>query len=322
MTPLLISAVLAGAFDFLKPVGDAFGALRYPFEFILGFLVGALKGFGPAQAIGVYGLAIILLTIFVKSLLFPLFQMQLKLTKKAQDEQRKVAPELAALRKKYKGDAQKLNTEMMALYKEHGINPLGQMMGCLPVLVQMPVLIGLYRAIYDHGFYNSLHVGSNFVGLNLSIPASLDPTHWTTWILPALAGITTFIQSKMYTPPAPPEGAQDSQAAQAAQISQSMSLIMPVMIVFFSFQKYALQGLVLYWIVNNLFSIGQQYTVNGWGQLPILGKKAPKLQPSTSGTSRVVAPGKADIVAGGTKPASRRSGTGRTDMTSRKARRH
>jgi YidC/Oxa1 family membrane protein insertase len=264
--------VVASSFlDFLKPIGDAIGALRIPFEWLLGFFVGVFNAFGPTKAIGAYGLSIIVITIIVKTLLFPLFQTQLKLTKKSQAEQRKVAPELAELRKKYKKDPQKLNTEMMALYREHGINPLSPMVGCLPTLAQLPILIGLYRAIYDPEFFAHLHVQPYFLGLNLGIPASLS--HPVTWILPLLAGLTTFVQSKMMTPPQPAAG--DAQAAQMAQVSSTMSLLMPLFIVYLSFQSFALQGLVLYWIVSNLYSIFQQYTVNGWGQLPILGTRAP-----------------------------------------------
>ncbi len=145
--------------DILKTLGDAFGALRYPFEALLGVFVSVLKNFPPANFVGAYGLSIILITILVKTLLFPLFQTQLRLTKKSQAEQRKVAPELAELRKKHKKDPQKLNTEMMALYKEHGINPLSPMIGCLPTLAQFPILIGLYRAIYDHGLFTTLRWG-------------------------------------------------------------------------------------------------------------------------------------------------------------------
>jgi YidC/Oxa1 family membrane protein insertase len=261
--------MIAGALDFLKPVGQAFDALKFPFEFLLGFFVGILRVFPPANAIGAYGLSIIFITLLVKTLLFPLFQTQLRLTKKSQAEQRKVAPELAELRKKYKKDPQKLNTEMMALYKQHGINPLSPMVGCLPTLAQFPILIGLYRAIYDPQFFHGLHASPYFLGLNLGIPASMS--HPVTWILPILAGLTTFVQSKMMTPPQPAEG--DAQAAQMAQVSSTMSLLMPLFIVYLSFQSFALQGLVLYWIVSNLYSIFQQYTVNGWGQLPILGKR-------------------------------------------------
>jgi YidC/Oxa1 family membrane protein insertase len=254
--------------DILKTLGDAFGALRYPFEALLGFFVTVLKHFPPANFVGAYGLSIIFITILVKTLLFPLFQTQLRLTKKTQAEQRKVAPELAELRKKHKKDPQKLNTEMMKLYKEHGINPLSPMIGCLPTLAQFPILIGLYRAIYDQAFFKTLDVSPHFLGLTLNQHALLSNP--VTWLLPILAGATTYVQSKMMTPPPAAEG--DAQAAQMAQVSSTMSLLMPLFIIYLSFQSFALQGLVLYWIVSNLYSIFQQYTVNGWGQLPILGR--------------------------------------------------
>ena len=209
----MTSLIFAGALDFLAPIGDA---LRFPFEHVLGFLYNLFHHLPLADAIGAYGLAIIILTIGVKVLLFPLFQTQLKLTKKSQAEQRKIAPELAELRKKYKKDPQRLNQETMALYKAHGINPLSPMVGCLPTLAQMPILIGLYQAIYQHHFLTA-HASATFLGLNLSIPASVHNP--ITWILPLLAGATTFVQSKMFSPPAPPDGQQDSQAAQMAQMS-------------------------------------------------------------------------------------------------------
>jgi YidC/Oxa1 family membrane protein insertase len=265
MRPLLIGM------DILKSLGDAYGALRYPFEALLGFFVSVLKQFPPADIIGAYGLSIILITLLVKTLLFPLFQTQLRLTKKTQAEQRKVAPELAELRKKYKKDPQKLNTEMMKLYKEHGINPLSPMIGCLPTLAQLPILIGLYQAIFHSHDFLPHGANTHFLGLDLAIHATA--THPATWILPVLAGATTFVQSKMITPPQAAEG--DAQAAQMAQVSSTMSLLMPLFIIYLSFQSFALQGLVLYWTVSNLYSIFQQYTVNGWGQLPILGTRIP-----------------------------------------------
>jgi YidC/Oxa1 family membrane protein insertase len=298
--------------DILKTLGDAFGALRYPFEALLGFFVTVLKHFPPANFVGAYGLSIILITILVKTLLFPLFQTQLRLTKKTQAEQRKVAPELAEIRKKYKKDPQKLNAEMMKLYKEHGINPLSPMIGCLPTLAQFPILIGLYRAIYDQDFFKTLHVSPDFLGLVLNKHAALgDPV---TWILPILAGATTFVQSKMMTPPAAAEG--DAQAAQMAQVSSTMSLLMPLFIVYLSFQSFALQGLVLYWIVSNLYSIFQQYTVNGWGQLPILG--------SSGGGGGAGGNGK--DAGGGPKKGKSRSGStkvlvGQTELSGRRNRR-
>jgi YidC/Oxa1 family membrane protein insertase len=264
-----VRVIAAGSnpFAFLKPIGDVIGLLKIPFTFVLSHLYDAFNSVGPLHAIGAYGLSIIVLTVFIKLALFPLYQKQLTMSRKTQEEQRRVAPELAALRKKYKGDAAKLNTEMMALYKEHGINPLGGLAGCLPTLAQLPILIGLYQSIYN--FHS--HVDPHFLWIN----SLTKPAHYNepiTWILPAVAGATTFIQSKMMAPP-PAAPGDDSQAAQMAQMSSTMSLIMPAVIVYFAFNPNIGQGLVLYWIVSNLFSIGQQYFVNGWGQLPILGAK-------------------------------------------------
>jgi YidC/Oxa1 family membrane protein insertase len=259
-----------GFLQFLKPVGDV---LRFPFQQALGFLYGVFHAIPVVDSIGPYGLAIIVVTIAVKLLLFPLFQTQLKLTKRSQAEQRKIAPELAEIRKRYKKDPQRLNKEMMALYKQHGINPLSPMLGCLPTLAQMPVLIGLYQAIFQAHNYLPHGANAHFLGLDLSVHATTAMP--VTWILPLLAGATTFVQSKMFAQPVPANPDPDDQAAQMAKMTSSMSLLMPVLITFFAFQPYALQGLVLYWIIGNIFMIFQQYTVNGWGQLPILGNKPP-----------------------------------------------
>ncbi|MDQ6748161.1 MAG: YidC/Oxa1 family membrane protein insertase [Candidatus Dormibacteraeota bacterium] len=270
-------AASSNPFAFLKPIGDLIGLLKIPFTFVLGHLYDLFRVVPPLRLIGAYGLSIIFLTVIIKLCLFPLYQKQLKMSKKTQEEQRRVAPELSALRKKHKGDPAKLNTETMALYKEHGINPLGGLAGCLPTLAQLPILIGLYQSIYNfHG-----HIVPNFLWIHdLTKPAHYnDPI---TWVLPAIAGATTFIQSKMMAPPPAPSG-DDSQAAQMAQMSSTMSLIMPAVIVYFAFNPNIGQGLVLYWIVSNLFSIGQQYFVNGWGQLPILGSKPAVPAVATSG---------------------------------------
>jgi YidC/Oxa1 family membrane protein insertase len=288
--------IAAGPLDFLKPVGDAIGLLKIPFNFVLSHLYDVFNTIGPLRAVGAYGLAIIFLTIVIKLCLFPLYQKQLTMSRKTQEEQRRVAPELAALRKKHKGDPAKLNTEMMALYKEHGINPLGGLAGCLPTLAQLPILIGLYQSIYN--FHSN--VDPHFLWIsNLTLPA-----HYTepiTWILPALAGATTFVQSKMMAPP-PAAPGDDSQAAQMAQMTSTMSLIMPAVIIYFAFNPRIGQGLVLYWVISNLFSITQQYFVNGWGQLPILGNKPGPLAPAPAGSGNGrarEARGGADISANG-----------------------
>ena len=120
-----------------------------PIHAVLKALLAFLNGNPIADAIGPFGVAIVLLTILIKLIISPVFQYQLTTSRRVQAEQRRIAPHLAALRKKYKKDPQRLNQETMALYKEHNINPLAQMSGCLPALVQSPILIALFYVIRD-----------------------------------------------------------------------------------------------------------------------------------------------------------------------------
>ena len=167
------------------------------------------------------------------------------------------------MRKKYKKDPQRLNQETMALYKEHNINPLAQMSGCLPALLQSPILIALFYVIRDAHKTLPIH-DFKFLGISLDHTA-LQPGQFVALaiLLPLLAGLTTFVQTKMMTPP----GGAASQDATQAAMTQNMTLIMPVFIGFISLQFAA--ALALYWVVSNLFSIGQQYFITGWGSLPI-----------------------------------------------------
>ncbi len=86
-------------------------------------------------------------TLIIRGALFPIFGWQLRTSRRIQSEQRLIAPQLAELRKKYKREPQKLSEEMKKLYAEHQVSPFSSLSGCLPALVQMPVLIGLYRGI-------------------------------------------------------------------------------------------------------------------------------------------------------------------------------
>ena len=238
-----------------------------PIHAILSWLLSLLNGNVIADAVGPFGIAIVLLTIVIKLILSPVFQYQLTTSRRVQAEQRRIAPQLAAIRKKYKKDPQRLNQETMALYKEHNINPLAQMSGCLPALLQSPILIALFYVIRDA--HNTLPIhGGNFLGIVLTLPATGDPKHVLhqsvlAFALPVLAGLTTFVQTKMMTPP----GGAASQDATQAAMTQNMTLIMPVFIGFISLQFAA--ALALYWVVSNLFSIGQQYFITGWGSLRV-----------------------------------------------------
>jgi YidC/Oxa1 family membrane protein insertase len=239
-----------------------------PIHAVLKALLGVLNGNPIADAIGPFGIAIVLLTILIKVVLSPLFQYQLVTSRRVQAEQRRIAPELSALRKKYKKDPQRLNQETMALYRAHNINPLAQMSGCLPALVQSPILIALFYVIRDA--HSTLHIESfKFLGIMLNETALQHGQNIAlALLLPLLAGLTTFVQTKMMTPP----GGMATQDATQAAMTQNMTVIMPIFIAFISLQFAA--ALALYWVASNLFSIGQQYFITGWGSLspPRLGR--------------------------------------------------
>lgn len=172
-----------------------------------------------------YGVAIILLTVLIKILLLPFNYMQINSVKKMQE----IAPERKKLQQKYKNNPDKLNEELMKLYKENNINPMG---GCLPLLIQFPFIIALFRVFqtYDFG-------GAGFLWIkDLSLPDS-------TYILPILAAATTYWQAKLSTPSGP-----DNPNA-------TMNIVMPLMIGWFAL-KFA-SGLALYWVVSNLVQIAQ-----------------------------------------------------------------
>ena len=231
-----------------------------PIHAILGWLLSILIGNPIADAVGPFGIAIVLLTILIKLIIAPVFQYQLTTSRRVQAEQRRIAPELAKIRKQYKKDPQRLNQETMALYKEHNINPLAQMSGCLPALVQSPILIALFYVIRDA--HQTLHIHDlTFLGISLDKTALGKGQFALAILLPLLAGLTTFVQTKMMTQPG-----QVQDPTQAA-MTQNMTMIMPVFIGFISLQFQT--ALALYWVVSNLFSIGQQYFITGWGSLSL-----------------------------------------------------
>ncbi len=193
---------------------------------------------------GNYGIDIILLTVLIKILFFPLTQKSMASMRKMQE----LGPILKTLKEKYKGDAQRLNQETMNLYKTYKINPLS---GCLPMLAQIPVFIALYKGLL---VTIELRHAPFFLWVNdLSAPEHLwniAVAGYTVPIrlLPLLMGVSMFAQQKM-TPSAGMEPAQ-----------QKMMLFMPVIFtfMFWSFPT----GLVIYWLVNNILAIGQQIIYN------------------------------------------------------------
>ena len=179
---------------------------------------------------GSYGLAIILLTIIVKVALYPLTVKQIKSMKAMQE----IQPELQKLQEKHKNNPQMLQMKMMELYRDKGVNPMA---GCLPLVIQMPILMGMYYALYNFDYGGA---APSFLWL-----PSLSETD-PQYILPILAAATTLIQQKMTT-------------LQETQQTKMLMVIMPLFIGWLSLTFPS--GLVLYWVTMNVVQIVQQWWI-------------------------------------------------------------
>jgi YidC/Oxa1 family membrane protein insertase len=216
---------------------------------------------------GSFGLAIIVLTIIVRLITWPLNKRQLKSTKALQDMQ----PKIQELQKKYGKNQQKLQQEMMKLYKEAGVNPLG----CLwPMLIQFPIWIALYQAImralattpenlldlaqrlYSWGVVNqAIPLSSQFLGLDLG---QTGGSQGAGLFLAIIVGGTMWVQQKMTQAP--------SVDPRQASTSRMMLLMMPLLFGFLTLMFPS--GLALYWAVSNIIGIITQYFfTGGWGYL-------------------------------------------------------
>ncbi len=196
-----------------------------------------------------FGATIIILTVIVKLVTFPLNNKQIQTTRRMQMLQ----PEMKRIQQKYKDDKQKQNQAVSEFMKENNMNPLA---GCLPLLIQLPILIGIFRILRepDH-FLNMeeinryLFQGPELIDLMAIPTVGFDNFLGDIsiyYIFPLIAGATTYLYSKMSTPA---EGSQ-----------KMMVYMMPAMITVFSFSFPI--GLVIYWTMNNLFSIGQHKFIN------------------------------------------------------------
>ncbi|MDJ0832594.1 MAG: membrane protein insertase YidC [Gammaproteobacteria bacterium] len=180
--------------------------------------------------VGNWGVAIILLTLVVKAVFFKLSETSYK----SMAKMRKVGPRLKTLKERYGDDRQKMNQAMMDLYKQEKINPMG---GCLPILVQIPVFIALYWALLESVELRQAPFILWIVDLSVRDPY---------FVLPLIMGASMLIQQKLN--PAPPDPIQ-------AKVMMVLPLVFTVFFAFFP------SGLVLYWVVNNILSIAQQYVI-------------------------------------------------------------
>ena len=246
-----------------------------------------------------YGLAIILLTLTTRIVLLPL---SIKQTRSMREMQ-VIQPQVKALQKKYKGDRQKLNEEMMKLYKEHGVNPLG---GCLPLVLQLPVLFGLFYVIREPLKYlsdntqltaalqeDTLQV-HQFLGLRLDCSPALAWAGDGSPVVPgtpcgtgnpfvaalpyllllAMMGFTTYYQQKQMQA----SRGSDPQAQQMQMIGK----IMPAFLIFIGFNFPA--GVLIYWFASNLWTIVQQRIILKAAP-PVLGTGTPATAKALTGKS-------------------------------------
>ncbi len=212
-------SIFSDAIDFLAAIMQEFLSFCYTLTQMMGY---------PS-----YGIAIIIMTIIIKIALLPLAIKQIKSMKGLQEMQ----PRMQKLQQKYKGDPQRLQLEMTKLYKELGVNPLS---GCLPMLIQMPFLISIFYALrsyqYDPEYMSFLWLPSL---------GAKDPM----FILPALAALSTFIMQKQTMT----KGATGTAGSQ----QKVMLVFMPLFIGYISLKFPS--GLVIYWVVSNLFQLIQQF---------------------------------------------------------------
>lgn len=231
---IFLMALLSGCTDINKPItSESQGFWNEYIVYPLSLFIIKVAEFAG----GSFGLSIILVTIIVRLFMLPLMIKQTKSSKAMQALQ----PEMQKLREKYSSKdqktQQKLQQETMALFQQHGVNPLS---GCFPLIIQMPVLIGFYHAI-SRTQEIKLH---SFLWFELGSP---DPIY----LLPLIAGVTTFIQQKMM---------MAGTANQNPQMAM-MLWLMPIMIVVFAIKFPA--ALSLYWVVGNIFMIVQTYFIKG-----------------------------------------------------------
>lgn len=258
-----------------------------PFALVINFIYNFIPN---------YGVAIIIFTLLVKALLWPLTAK----SQKSMVEMQKLQPEIKKLQEKYKNDKEKLNQETMDLYQKHNVNPAG---GCLPMLIQLPLIIAVYQVVSSplthmmhysadtikkiaeilqvsekmpqidminkitnsgidfasYGIENFKKINFDFLGLNLAQTPQAVISDWSTnfiWLIPLLSLATAYMMSLTNKSQTTNAPAND----QAAQTQKTMMYLMPLMSGYFTFVLPA--GVGIYWIVSNVMQTVQQYMIN------------------------------------------------------------
>ncbi len=203
-----------------------------------------------------WGIAIIMLTVMVKLLTFPLVHKGMKSQAKVTQEMAKLKPHIDKLNEKYKTDPQRKQQEMMKLYREHNVNPLGMLKGCMWMMIQIPIFFALYKLLYQtidlrgapFWWFDDLSKPDRLIELGFTLP--LIGNYFN--LLPIITAMTQMASSKLtVTPPTDP---------QQAQMQKMMLYFMPIFILVITYSFPS--GLMLYWLISNLWQVLQQYWVN------------------------------------------------------------
>ena len=201
--------------------------------------VDVLKGINGM--VGNYGIAIIIVTILMRALIFPLTLKQEQSMKKMRDSQ----PEIDKIKEKYKDNPQKMNEEVMKFYKDNNINPMG---GCLPILIQMPIFVALYYAFSGSAIPND----ATFLWFNLKKPDELFKIgSFAVNLLPILNTGVTYIQQKIMS--------DATKGQETNNTMQSMLYTMPIMMLVLFYNMPS--GVTLYYLVSGILSVIQQHII-------------------------------------------------------------
>jgi YidC/Oxa1 family membrane protein insertase len=199
------------------------------------------------RIVGNGGISIILFTILIRTLILPVTVRSTKSMKAMQE----IQPKIKDLQKKYKNDRPRIQQETMALYSAYGVNPVA---GCLPMVLQAPIFIGVYHAIRDLSKSDAGIWHGGFLWLDsLKSP---DPWH----LLPILAGLFQLVQTFMARP-----AGQGKVTDQQQQMMNTMMNIMPITVVLFGWTFAS--GSVIYWVTQSIYGIVQQWFITGWGKI-------------------------------------------------------
>ena len=247
---------------------------------LLSLLVGAYN------FIADFGFAVVLVTLLIRLALYPLYVTQIR----SQRAMQEIAPAIKELQQKYGKDRARIQQEQMKLYQERGINPLG---GCLPLVLQMPILFAMYAAFVQAPLLDGEQLRAAIWPF-IPLPAGVGPldhldmtAHWLPWIqscagpdgtmlhglacrdtilfgftgiLPLVAGALQLVASLQAMPANQPKSDDPN-----VRVTQTMAYYFPLITVYFASQFAS--GLAVYWVTTTVFQIVQQYFVSGWGQL-------------------------------------------------------